>query len=582
MRQVSKAAALYVTLFIVLSMPFALSLLPQNFNGTEFSIYNSNWDGLSEFRSLVSEHSGYQIKTLIGSANILNRLNESIGADAGSLVIMGPKIHYDPFESLAIMLYAAKGGRVLIADDFGTANDILNSFSQLIGILSNTVLNGTSANLFGIDTGSSTSACANRTNPFPIVGLAINKSVLVDTQNFYKSPVQPVFSPPPTQSLQGQSVTALAPWLTDMVANDVQQVIGNYASIISMKVQYPSEYVNNSDPTSTKVWNATEYESLTSKDARCSLTPTTFGNYWVPFDQFSGLGQLNVASIDVSLNVTFKLSALYSSQKSWLEGNVTAARNVDNIKPDSSEWGNVEFPVAIEFPMGTSASAGSLIIVSDPSIFINRYLSKTVLPGEQDPNFNPTDFDNRQFASNIIDILTKDRPNGVIYFDEGHLEQSLLSPTMYIGTYFRLLDFMSMVPFIAPFLPFLVYGLARSLAPKGKYGSALLKTKAENYYGKSYFAYKMRWFLENRHFNRGLELIYRRIKRDLMKRYKMDEWDVKIAVSHLNRDYGNLRKNLQSKMIEIETVLNQNIMIEEQRFMDLYLVCQEITNHVKL
>ena len=131
-------------------------------------------------------------------------------------------------------------------------------------------------------------------------------------------------------------------------------------------------------------------------------------------------------------------------------------------------------------------------------------------------------------------------------------------------------------------LPFLVYGLARTLAPKGTTGKALLKTKAENYYGKSYFAFKMRWFLENRHFNRGLELIYRRIKRDLMKRYKMDDWNVERAGMLLTSEYSGLRKNLVRKLVEIETVLNQNILIEEQKFMDLYLVLQEINNHIKL
>jgi hypothetical protein len=113
-------------------------------------------------------------------------------------------------------------------------------------------------------------------------------------------------------------------------------------------------------------------------------------------------------------------------------------------------------------------------------------------------------------------------------------------------------------------------------------GRALLVTKAENYYGRSYFAYKMRWFLENRHFTRGLELIYRRVKRDLMKRYNLNEWDPEKAAGLLLAEYSNLRKNLVKKLLEIEMVLDQNLIIEEPRFMDLYLVLQEINNHIKL
>ena len=328
----------------------------------------------------------------------------------------------------------------------------------------------------------------------------------------------------------------------------------------------------------------------------CDYNPSYFKSLWVPFSEFPAtLTSFNGIPLPTSYKISYKLSALYSSQESFLESNRSALKDPSKITADGSEWGNIEFPVAINFPFGSGVNAGSLTIVSDPSIFINRYLKTEAYPlcksgininigssCEQDPDFNPTNFDNRAFALNVLTMLTGDRPNDVVYFDEGHLSQSFLSPSMYLGFFFRFLDFMSMVPFIAPFLPFLVYGIAKSLAPKGTTGKALLKTKAENYYGRSYFAFKMRWFLENRHFNRGLELIYRRVKRDLMKRYKMDEWNPEVAVTYLNRDYHNLRKNLLKKIQEIEVVLNQNVLIEEQRFMDLYLVLQEINNHIKL
>ncbi len=593
-------------------MPFALALLPQNFNQTEFSVYNKGWDGTSEFRSILTNESligmPLQVKTLLGSANALNRLNQSTGADAGALVIMGPKVHYDPLEAIAILLYAAKGGRVLIADDFGTSNDILSYFSMLIQLLSNTVLSSSqfssqlgSTNSFGINTNSSTNACStinpNKKNPFPIIGIAINQSVIVDTQSYYNSPLQPVFTPPVNSLL-----TPVAPWITDLTSN-VHQVIGNYAATISMKVQYPVNFTKIQPlpldaPTmvvdSPNEISSSYYFDLNSTE-KCYFDPSYFVNDWVPFSEFpASITQLGNIKLPADYKFDLKLSALYSSQKSFLE-NTTAVKDVKNIQPDSSYWGNIEFPVAVDFPFGTGANAGSLTIISDPSIFINRYLKTSPYPlctkginfnigssCEQDPNFNPTHFDNRQFAINVIQMLTKDRPDSVVYFDEGHLAQSLISPSLYLGFFFRFLDFMSMFPLIAPFLPFLVYGMARSLAPKGTTGRALLKTKAENYYGRSYFAFKMRWFLENRHFNRGLELIYRRVKRDLMKRYKMDNWNPETAVMLLTREYSNLRKNLLKKVLEIENVLNQHIMIEEQQFMDLYLVLQEINNHIKL
>ena len=591
MKSISRTALIYLTLFIVLSMPFFLALIPQNFNNTEFSIYNQNWDGLSEFRSLINNnYPQVQIKTLIGSANVLNRLNQSIGTDAGTLIIMGPKIHYDPFEAIAILLYAIKGGRVVIADDFGTSNDILNYFSMLIDFLSNNVLNG-NTNVFGLPTTSQTlsqSVCTPpKANPFPIVGIAINQSVLIDTQNYYKSPVQPVFTPPPTSTITGTTYTPIAPWLTDLVAG-VSSVIGNYAATISMKVKYPVNFTDNNTGVTI---DSNQYFALTSQQ-KCAYNPSTYNTVWVPFSEFPASITKNIAGKNIDLNVSLKLSALYSSQISFLDPNVTAAKDVNNIKPSSADWGNIEFPVAVEFPI--PISGGSLTVISDPSIFVNRYLKTTRYPScqsgvnlnlgscEADPNFNPNNYDNRLFAENLITSLVGDRPNSTVYFDEGHLAQSLTSPTLYLGSFFRYLDFMSMVPLIAPFLPFLVWGFARKLAPKGTYGSALLKTKAENYYGRSYFAFKMRWFLENRHFTRGLELIYRRVKRDLINRYHLDEWSVEAATTQLYREYPSLRKNIQRKMFEIENILNQNILIEEQQFMDLYLALSEINNHIKL
>ncbi len=571
-------------------MPFGLALLPQNLNQTEFSIYNTGWDGTSEFRTILqNQYPNVQIKTLLGSANALNRLNDSIGANAGSLVIIGPKVHYDPFESIAILLYAAKGGRVLLADDFGTGNDILSYFSMLIKLLSNTTLAG-NTNVFGLNVNSGTSVCTtNQTkqNPFPIIGLAINQSLLVDTQSFFESPLQPVFTPP-----SSNSIVPLPYWINSMIKN-VKNVIGNYAATISMEVQYPTNFTNFNNP--NDIISSNQYFALTTAQ-QCNYKPSLpFKTLWVPFSEFPvSLTQFNGIKLPSTYNFSFKLSALYSSRQSFLDTNVSAAQNVNTIKPSSSEWGNIEFPVAVDFPFGTGPNAGSLTIISDPSIFINRYLKTEPYPlcpkginfnigssCEQDPNFNPNDFSNRQFATNIINLLTADRPNSVVYFDEGHLAQSFTSPTLYLGFFFRFLDFMSMVPLIAPFLPFLVWGFARSLAPKGTMGKALLKTKAENYYGRSYFAFKMRWFLENRHFNRGLDLIYRRVKRDLMKRYKMAEWNPETAVMNLTREYNNFRKNLLKKVLEIENIINKSILIEEQQFMDLYLVLQEINNHIK-
>ena len=141
--RIPRGAFIYITLFLVLSLPFFLAILPASFQDTEFSIYNDGWNGISEFRALIEDsENAITVKSLLGSTNALNRLNTSSGADAGTLIIMGPKVRYDPTESIAILLYVVKGGRVLIADDFGTGNDILSFFSVLLEALANTDIGG--------------------------------------------------------------------------------------------------------------------------------------------------------------------------------------------------------------------------------------------------------------------------------------------------------------------------------------------------------------------------------------------------------------------------------------------------------
>ncbi|MFW9928303.1 MAG: hypothetical protein ACFFD1_02820, partial [Candidatus Thorarchaeota archaeon] len=570
MASIPKGSFIFVLLFIVLTLPFFLALLPQNVNATPFSIYNTGWDGLSEFKSLINDvDSTVHVETLIGSTNALNRLNTSIGAESGTLVIMGPKVSYDPTEAIAILLYLLKGGRLVIADDFGTANDILSYFSLILEAISSANLSGN--NLFGLngtvgpasvspDTGITSihkpiklnlpslfdplqpylqpnNPIGNKlwrmANPYyslastaqsvdptqlassgfnilqSIVAIAINQSVLIDTESYVHSPVQPLLKPPTTDINTG---TLVAPWITDWTQG-VTDVVGNYAAILSMKVRYPTNFTNSAGQTiSYDEWFNYGLPVIAGGQGgnRSEYQASHFETLWVPFGQFdlqlpqvSGLGDI----LD-NFKPSFKLSALYSSDKSWLEHNVTQAKDVNTISPDASEWGNIEFPVAAMFPLGFDPASPQLYIISDPSIFINKYVGTTPLSGDpNDPNYlDPTAYSNRQFSQNLLTLLLAGRSNSVIYFDEGHLAQSYLNPILYMGMFFRFIDLMTMFPLLAPFLPITIVGFARRYAPRGKKAAApLLMTRVEQYSGRSYFAFKMRFLLEYQHYAKGLD-----------------------------------------------------------------------------
>ena len=550
---IPRGTFIWITLFIVLTMPFVLAFLPQQYTETSFSIYNTGWDGYSTFASLIEHPAGgsnisAKIQTIVGSDNALNRLNSTGGADSGALIIAGPKVSYDPTEAIAILLYFLKGGRVLIMDDYGTANDILYYFSLVLNAISSVSLgSGTNTtNPFGLGSSNVGTASTNvkivtplhepsldqvfyqklhlpsymdpllpylapttpvgsylwqLTHPLvhnissssiplgirnslaspsqsgasssqlaaagfnilqAVIGIAINQSVLVDTQSYVNSPVQPLLQPPVNDPLAGSLV---APWITTWTSGVTNGVVANYASILSMKVKYPTNFtnINNSNNIiSYSNWSSLE---LTNPQLASQYKVSQFATQWVPFGVFP-IQIPAVQGIDPSLlsqlQPKFRLSALYSSQKSFLDSNITAAKDVNTIVPSASEWGNVQFPVATVIPIGFSPASPQLYIISDPSIFINQYLSETPTG-----SFNPQQYSNRQFAINTLQMLLGNRPSTTVYFDEGHLAQSYTSPTLYMGLFFRFLDAMTMFPLIAPFVPIVILGLARRYTPKG-------------------------------------------------------------------------------------------------------------------
>ncbi len=104
-----------------------------NVNSTysyDFSIYNNDWNGLSNFRNAI-EDSGHEVYSIQTSMSVISRYNGS-----AVLVIMGPVKDFSIDTVFTIFNHIMAGGRVLIADDFGTANSSfywLNNY--LAGVL---------------------------------------------------------------------------------------------------------------------------------------------------------------------------------------------------------------------------------------------------------------------------------------------------------------------------------------------------------------------------------------------------------------------------------------------------------------
>ncbi|MFW9992712.1 MAG: hypothetical protein ACFFD4_11750 [Candidatus Odinarchaeota archaeon] len=587
MARISTITTALIVLFIVLSLPFLLALLPSNVTAqTNFSIYNTGYGGASAFKEMFEDQAAAEgktvtIKTLIGSANSLNRIAGSTGGEIGTLVILGPAVHYGIDESMAIMLYILKGGRVILADDFGTGNDVLVLFNLLLSTLSD--LSGLAGgdladvNAFGLPVGD------NLTIPNPIAGLAFNKSLLVDTQSYVKSSVQPlVTAPQQGQEEESMVFNVPAPWNAELTDGITQGVLCNYASTISMKVKYPDPH-QSSDP---------EAEAPDYFDPEFQASNASTWNYvtqWVPAGTFPAkIKDLFGIELDQEYGFNIQIAVLYSSQKSWQESNVIAAKNPNTISPNSDEWGNVRFPVCLHLPLGIPGLelAGSLTLISDPSMFTNQMLES------DNPDYaETTAYDNRKFATNLIQMMYKGRgENGTddeitIYFDEGHLAQAVISPTLYFGTFYRYLSMFSMIPIFAPFLPITVYGLYKKFRPKVASGRALLMTKVEQAAGRSYFVVKMRFFIEFRQYTEGLRLIFIRTKRRINKRYQREmaeQWSPETAARYLTSEFKSAfnMRILARELEEIETIIINRTPLTEEQFLSYYLILKDINDRI--
>lgn len=98
-----------------LTLPIAIPIIKSS---ADLSIFNSNWNGLSEFAKLCFEK-GDVVPILYSYDSV------KIGERSGTLLIISPSIDFSDTEVEEVRLFLEKGGTVFIADDSGISNSLL-------------------------------------------------------------------------------------------------------------------------------------------------------------------------------------------------------------------------------------------------------------------------------------------------------------------------------------------------------------------------------------------------------------------------------------------------------------------------
>ncbi|MEM2726764.1 MAG: DUF4350 domain-containing protein [Archaeoglobaceae archaeon] len=104
---------LFGVAFLVL--PLAVPVIKSS---ADLSIFNTNWNGLSGFAKLVAEKR--EILPILYPYN-----NAKVSELGGVLIVVNPTIEFSSSEAEEVKKFLEKGGTVFIADDFGTANSLL-------------------------------------------------------------------------------------------------------------------------------------------------------------------------------------------------------------------------------------------------------------------------------------------------------------------------------------------------------------------------------------------------------------------------------------------------------------------------
>jgi hypothetical protein len=114
--------ALFLIIFIIAFIPLFGPIFDQGTNDQNFSIYNDNWNGASDFRSAL-QYEGYEVMSVQSSLSATERLNKSV-----LLILLGPNQFYNPiFEIPFFINFFANDSRnsLLICHDHGSTSTLL-------------------------------------------------------------------------------------------------------------------------------------------------------------------------------------------------------------------------------------------------------------------------------------------------------------------------------------------------------------------------------------------------------------------------------------------------------------------------
>ncbi len=461
----AKTRSKFITLF-VFCFVFAIAWLPiilsiSGVGGVDtlpFSIYNTGsnpGDGCSEL-ALELENNGFQIDPLISSLSVINGIPGN-----HVLCIIGPTHYFSIIETSALIDFFLHGGSMLLVDDFGSANTILDQLALYID-----------------------SWPKRMENLMVVSAIRFTRGLLLDASN-------------------NDNGTPLLPAINSFndggrIFSSGHHVVMNYAT----SIEAPAGY-----------------EMATSST-----------NSWI------------VAG-DVVNHIQ------HGGDPSYIAYNATRG---DQPGP---------LPVMVEMQIAN----GTLMLLSDPSIFINNMIDRGT---------------NRLFSVELFTYLAAQGQTSTIIIDHNHLGWSPTSPVLYVGLMLGQITYVSTNWLLAPLAPLLAIWMVRRYLPFGRPE----KQKPMEMYrlrGQTMFTKTLYDYINNHRYDEALQIIYGQLKRDLRRRHGLRVFDISRLLVTVSRTRQPSDIALITDDIEaLEKAIHESKRISREDFLDLFFKIKRIRDNI--
>ena len=204
------------------------------------------------------------------------------------------------------------------------------------------------------------------------------------------------------------------------------------------------------------------------------------------------------------------------------------------------------------------SASGNMILISDPDILTNKLMTEPA-------------YDNRAFASALVNALTGGDPTWTIVFDEAHQVKRGYSASFYFGMVIAVEDFLLFSWFFAPLGPYLAFKLTKKFIPEAEKPEKVKLSKVKRE-GESLYKKRLNWFKRHHRYEKALALLYRRLRRSLTKILDLKGFDVDEVIDRILSDFPETdEKQLVKAFKTFEEVEKGRRVLYEQEFLKIFL-----------